>query len=230
MKNLNMETAIKRYNELMEITGREYKTIGTKHSEGTEGWGLREMVAECEYVLSSYNEGGSCNSDMQYSDDLEERKLWKSHTGKLERFIKTYEPFAEELAKQEEVKPVNKLQTARQAAGLTQEQLADQTGISLSSIQKYERAAKDINSAKLLSLLKITVALKCQLKDILTDEEVLNMLEEPKLELLEGSFYEGETVKVSINGKVISRKVHYDAQAGSLYITCDNSRYFEYEF
>ena len=125
---------------------------------------------------------------------------------------------------------MNKLQTARQAAGLTQQQLADQTGISLSTIQKYERDAKDINSAKLISLLKITVALKCQLKDILTDEEVLNMLEEPKLELLDGSFYEGETVKVAINGKTISRKVHYDAQAGSLYITCDGSRYFEYEF
>ena len=176
MKNLNMETAIKRYNELMDITGYEYKTIGTKHSEGTEGWGLCEMVAECKHVLSSYNEGGCCNSDMQYSDDPEERKLWKSHTGKLERFIKAYEPFAEELAKQEEAKPVNKLQAARQAAGLTQQQLADQTGISLSTIQKYERDAKDINSAKLLNLLKITAALKCQLKDILTDEEVLKML------------------------------------------------------
>lgn len=73
-------------------------------------------------------------------------------------------------------KTMNKLQAARQAAGLTQQQLSDQTEISLSTIQKYERDAKDINSAKLMNLLKITVALKCQLKDILTDEEVLNML------------------------------------------------------
>ena len=183
MKNLNMEAAIKRYNELMDITGYGHHTIGTKHSEGTEGWGLREMVDECAYVLSCYYEGGCCNSDMQYSDDPEERKMWRSHTGKLERFIKTYRPLAEELAKQEEVKTVNKLQAARQAAGLTQQQLADQTGISLSTIQKYERDAKDINSAKLLNLLKITAALKCQLKDILTDEETLTMLEDLKNEL-----------------------------------------------
>ena len=65
---------------------------------------------------------------------------------------------------------------ARHSLGLTQQQLADQTGISLSTIQKYERDAKDINSAKLLNLLKMTAALKCQLKDILTDEEVLKML------------------------------------------------------
>ena len=75
---------------------------------------------------------------------------------------------------------MNKLQAARQAAGLTQQQLADQTGISLSSLQKYEREAKDINSAKLLTLLKITIALKCRLEDILTDEEVLHMLAKDK--------------------------------------------------
>ena len=186
MKNLNMETAKKRYNELMDIAGREYKTIGTKHSEGTDNWNLRDMVSECAYVLSSYYEGGGCNGDKQYSDDPEERKEWKSHTGKLERFIKAYEPFIEGLVcttrhsskydNMQEEKTVNKLQVARQAAGLTQQQLADQTGISLSTIQKYERDAKDINSAKLLNLLKMTAALKCQLKDILTDEEVLKML------------------------------------------------------
>ena len=75
---------------------------------------------------------------------------------------------------------MNKLQAARQAAGLTQQQLADQTGISLSTIQKYERDAKDINSAKLLNLLKMTAALKCQLEDILTDEETLDLIEERK--------------------------------------------------
>lgn len=73
-------------------------------------------------------------------------------------------------------KIMNKLHAARQAAGMTQQQLSEQTEISLSTIQKYERDAKDINSAKLRNLLKITVALNCQLKDILTDEEVLNML------------------------------------------------------
>lgn len=131
---------------------------------------------------------------------------------------------------------MNKLQAARQAAGLTQQQLADQTGISLSTIQKYERGSKDINGAKLLALLKLTSTLKCQLNDILTDEETLAMLkkmekqEERKLELLEGKFYEGETVTVNINGKTVKRKVHWDAAAGDLYVVCDNSKYFLCEF
>lgn len=71
---------------------------------------------------------------------------------------------------------MNKLKTARQAAGLSQSQLAEMAGISLSALQKYERDAKDINGAKLLTLLKLKVAIGCRLEDILTDEEVLNLL------------------------------------------------------
>lgn len=71
---------------------------------------------------------------------------------------------------------MNKLKTARQAAGLSQAQLAEMAGISLSALQKYERDAKDINGAKLLTLLKLKVAIGCRLEDILTDEEVLNLL------------------------------------------------------
>lgn len=71
---------------------------------------------------------------------------------------------------------MNKLQAARQNAGLSQSQLAERAGISLSTLQKYERDAKDINGAKLLTLLKLKVAIGCRLEDILTDEEVLNLL------------------------------------------------------
>lgn len=71
---------------------------------------------------------------------------------------------------------MNKLQAARQNAGLSQSQLAERSGISLSTLQKYERDAKDINGAKLLTLLKLKVAIGCRLEDILTDEEVLNLL------------------------------------------------------
>lgn len=72
---------------------------------------------------------------------------------------------------------MNKLQAARQAAGLTQQQLADQTGISLSSIQKYERDAKDINKAQATTLKKLTDALGCQIQDIVTDPKLLEWAE-----------------------------------------------------
>lgn len=36
MKKLNMESAIKRYNDIMYSCGYEHSTIGTRYSEGTE--------------------------------------------------------------------------------------------------------------------------------------------------------------------------------------------------
>ena len=97
MKTLNMETAIKRYNGIMGDIGYEHNQIGTRLSENTDNWNLRDMVAECDYALSCYYEEGHVNGDMRYSEDPEERKIWRSETGKLERFIKAYEPFIEGL-------------------------------------------------------------------------------------------------------------------------------------
>ena len=77
--------------------GYEHNQIGTHFSENTENWNLRDMVAECDYVLSSYYEDGHVNGDMRYSEDPSERKMWKSETGKLTRFIKAYEPFIDGL-------------------------------------------------------------------------------------------------------------------------------------
>ena len=93
MKQLNMKKAIERYNDIMECIGYEHNTIGTRLSESTEGWNLRDMVAECDYTLSTYYEEGHCNADMRYESDERSRKAWKSETGKLKRFIATYEPF-----------------------------------------------------------------------------------------------------------------------------------------
>lgn len=69
-----------------------------------------------------------------------------------------------------------KLQALRLAAGLSQSQLAEETGISVRMIQKYEQGAKDLNGAKLLTLLKLCLALKCRLSDIVTEPEVIELL------------------------------------------------------
>lgn len=94
MKNYNFEKAVKRYNNIMFDICREHLTIGTRFSEDTDGWNIRDLVAECDYQLSCYYEGGHSNADMRYGD-TEERKAWRSETGKLERFIKAYEPYIE---------------------------------------------------------------------------------------------------------------------------------------
>ena len=89
MKNLHMDTAIKRYNSIMETIAYEHLTIGTQFSESTDNWNLRDMVAECDYVLSTYYESGHANAEMKHED----RKTWKSETSKLSRFINTYKQF-----------------------------------------------------------------------------------------------------------------------------------------
>lgn len=97
MYKLNMVTAINRYNDIMECIGYEHNTINTPLSEGTDTWSLRDMVAECSYVLSTYFEDGHCNCDMRYSDDIDERKTWLSETGRLKRFINRYEPYIKSM-------------------------------------------------------------------------------------------------------------------------------------
>ena len=89
MKQLNMEKITERYNNIMCSICYEHCTIGTDFSESTEGWNLRDMVAECDYTLSTYFECGHANAEMKQ----ECYKTWKSDTGKLQRFIKAYEPY-----------------------------------------------------------------------------------------------------------------------------------------
>ena len=52
----------------------------------------------------------------------------------------------------------------------------------------------------------------------------------PELKVIDGNFYEGEFVTVSINDDVIRRKVYYSGTAGDLYIRYKNRMYFKYEF
>lgn len=87
---VNNKKAIREYNNIMESIGYEHVTIGTSLSEGTEEWNLRDMVAECDYTLSCYYEEGHANGDMRYSEDEEERAMWKSETRRLKKFIEKY--------------------------------------------------------------------------------------------------------------------------------------------
>lgn len=103
MKHLNMEKAIDRYNGIMFDLCADHLTIGIEgDSEGTDKWNLRDMVAECDYLLSTYYDDGHTNYDMRNSENEEERKAWKSETGKLRRFINAYVPFIQGMKCTEE--------------------------------------------------------------------------------------------------------------------------------
>lgn len=70
------------------------------------------------------------------------------------------------------------LRTFRKKEKLTKTQLSDLTGISMRTIDDYETGKRDINGAKIKTLLKLCKALSCRLEDILTDEETLELLQE----------------------------------------------------
>lgn len=70
-----------------------------------------------------------------------------------------------------------KLKAVRQAAKMSQSQLAKAAGISVRVLQDYERGARDISGAKLATILKICNALNCSLRDILADPETLDLLD-----------------------------------------------------
>ena len=61
----------------------------------------------------------------------------------------------------------SKLKTVRKKCGLTQKELADESGVSLNTIRAYERKSKDINKAHLDIIMRLVKALECEVADIL---------------------------------------------------------------
>ncbi len=75
---------------------------------------------------------------------------------------KAYDVFNERFKKAK-----SKLQLMRKRNGLTQEELAELSGISASTIRAYERKAKDINKAQADIVLKLSWVLNCEVTDII---------------------------------------------------------------
>ncbi len=65
------------------------------------------------------------------------------------------------------VKSESKLKIARKHCGLTQEALANESGVSLNTIRAYERKSKDLNKAQFDIVLRLAKALKCEVSDLL---------------------------------------------------------------
>lgn len=82
-----MKEAVKKYNRIMKSIGCDHVTYDT------EGWNLRDMVAEMQFQLNCFYEDGHMNAEGRYSEDSKERAKWKSDTTKLKKFIEAYKPF-----------------------------------------------------------------------------------------------------------------------------------------
>lgn len=64
----------------------------------------------------------------------------------------------------------------RERVGLTRKELAEKTGINYRTLEAYEQGRKDIDSAKLKTLLLLCSALDCNLDELIKDEETKEIL------------------------------------------------------
>ena len=94
--SLDMEKAIAKYNTIMNYIGYEHNTIGTKFSEDTDNWNLRDMVAEIDYVLSTYYEDGHINYEMQFGT-IDIQLNYIQETTMLKQFLDMYEPYIKKM-------------------------------------------------------------------------------------------------------------------------------------
>ena len=72
---------------------------------------------------------------------------------------------------------MSKLQEIRKSRNLSQAKLAEEATVNYRALTEYESGKRDINGAKLKTLLKLCIVLKCDLADILEDPELLRLLE-----------------------------------------------------
>lgn len=72
---------------------------------------------------------------------------------------------------------MNKLQERRTSTGFTRQQLSELSGVNVRMIERYEQGERDLNGAKLKTLLKLCKALECNLENIIDDEETIELLE-----------------------------------------------------
>ena len=74
---------------------------------------------------------------------------------------KSYEVLDAHFAKSE-----SRLKTARKHRGLTQEELANLSGVSINTIRAYERKSKDLNKAQFEIVVSLAKALKCDVAEL----------------------------------------------------------------
>lgn len=73
---------------------------------------------------------------------------------------------------------MTKLKIKRLEAGLTQSQLAKQTGINMRVLQHYEQGAKNFDHARIDKILNVCIVLNCKLQDIIEDPNYIEIIKE----------------------------------------------------
>ena len=74
------------------------------------------------------------------------------------------------------------LKEIRESRGMSQQDLADKSGIHKRMIQAYEQGYRNINGAKLSTLVTFCVVLECSLSEIVDDAQLVKDLKALEVE------------------------------------------------
>lgn len=67
---------------------------------------------------------------------------------------------------------MSNLKKMRQRKGMSQKQLAEESGVSIRMVQYYEQGVNDINKAEALTVYRLAHALWCKVEDLLELDNV----------------------------------------------------------
>lgn len=70
----------------------------------------------------------------------------------------------------------DKLKEIRKKRGMTQAELAKKSGLNPRTLQDYEQGSKDLNSARLETILRLCVALECKMIDIVNSPDMIELV------------------------------------------------------
>lgn len=64
------------------------------------------------------------------------------------------------------------LKEIRELRGMTQKELAEKSGINFRMISQYEQGVKNLDNARLITILKLANALNCSIYCLISDKEL----------------------------------------------------------
>lgn len=67
------------------------------------------------------------------------------------------------------------LKALRLEIGLTQSQLSEKTGLNMRTLQYYEQGVNKIDNARLDTILKLCIALQCEIDELIEDKNLASL-------------------------------------------------------
>lgn len=145
--------------KVVEVTGGkplyiEYITSGRSASYWA-GWAMAYLQWYTGYSFEKINE---CGVGVSFLLSL----YPTHHEADISKFVDTA------VAKINEAQEgaVNQLKRRRKLSGMTQQELAEKSGVKLRMIQAYEQNYQDISRAEVGSVLRLARALSCNVEDL----------------------------------------------------------------